>query len=169
VTQDELYREAVSRYGAAIERLVRAYEMDRDKRRDLSQEIHFALWRSFKLYEARCSLGTWVYRIAHNTAASHIVGQRKSNIRNLVNLDDLVEAPSKDSAQESEDRLVLDKLFKLIHQLRPLDRELMVLYLEGIDAQSISEITGISPGNVRTQIYRIKSLLAKRFQSGGPA
>jgi RNA polymerase sigma-70 factor (ECF subfamily) len=144
--------------------------MDPDKRRDLSQEIHFALWRSLKNYEARCSLRTWVYRIAHNTAATHIVRQRRSKIVSLVSLDELdATSDPSDTARNSEERLALEKLYELIHRLKPLDRQLMLLYLEDMDTASIAEITGISPVNVRSQIHRIKVLLTQRFHAGGPA
>jgi RNA polymerase sigma-70 factor (ECF subfamily) len=42
------------------------------------REIHIALWRSFNAFEGRCSMRTWVYRIAHNTAASYITRQRRT-------------------------------------------------------------------------------------------
>jgi RNA polymerase sigma-70 factor, ECF subfamily len=170
VNADDLYREAADAYGAALERLVRAYEADPDKRRDLLQEIHFALWRSFKGYETRCSLRTWVYRIAHNTAASHIVRQRRSNMRNLISLEEVASAPgASDHGRESEDRIALERLYQLIHQLKPLDRQIMLLYLEDMDTASIGEITGASAGSVRVQIHRIKTILAQRFHAGGPA
>ncbi len=38
--QDEIYRDAAQTYGAALERLARAYEADPDHRLDLLQEIH---------------------------------------------------------------------------------------------------------------------------------
>jgi RNA polymerase sigma-70 factor, ECF subfamily len=63
----ERYEEASAAYGAALERLARAYEADPDRRRDLLQEIHIALWRSLEGFDGRCSLRTWVYRVAHNT------------------------------------------------------------------------------------------------------
>jgi DNA-directed RNA polymerase specialized sigma24 family protein len=44
--QDHRYRDAAAEFGAALERLARAYEFDPDRRRDLLQEIHLALWRS---------------------------------------------------------------------------------------------------------------------------
>jgi len=170
VSQDDLYRQAISAYGAALDRLVRAYEADPDKRRDLLQDIHFAIWRSFSGYQARCSLRTWVYRIAHNTAASHIVRQRRANLRNLVSLEEVTEPPdSNDPLRESDERLSLNRLYRLVHQLRPLDRQLMLLYLEGMDTESIGDITGASPGSVRTQIHRIKAMLARRFHAGGHA
>jgi RNA polymerase sigma-70 factor (ECF subfamily) len=44
--QDDLYRETSAAFGAALDRLVRAYEADPDKRLDLLQDIHIALWRA---------------------------------------------------------------------------------------------------------------------------
>ena len=64
--QDGLYREAVEQFAAGMARLATAYEADPERRRDLSQNIHFQLWRSFARYDARCSLRTWVYRVAHH-------------------------------------------------------------------------------------------------------
>jgi RNA polymerase sigma-70 factor (ECF subfamily) len=43
--------------------------------------------------------------------------------------------------------------------LKPLDLEIILLYLEGEPAASIAEITGLSAGNVATKIHRIKRLL----------
>jgi len=67
--QDDLYERAAAEYGAALGRLARGHEAEPEKRRELLQEIHIALWRSFEAFEARCSLRTWVYRVAHNTGA----------------------------------------------------------------------------------------------------
>ncbi|MFZ0806863.1 MAG: sigma factor, partial [Candidatus Sulfotelmatobacter sp.] len=66
--QNGLYREATAGFGGAICRLARAYEADREKQRDLLQEIHLELWQSLEDFDGRCSLRTWVYRIAHNVA-----------------------------------------------------------------------------------------------------
>jgi len=55
----------------------------------------------------------------------------------------------------------------LIQSLKPLDRQVILSYLEGMDAASIGEITGLSSGNVATKVHRIKSVLARRFQEGG--
>jgi RNA polymerase sigma-70 factor (ECF subfamily) len=55
----------------------------------------------------------------------------------------------------------------LIQRLKPLDRQVILSYLEGLDAASIGEITGLSAGNVATKIHRIKSILARRLNAGG--
>ena len=54
----------------------------------------------------------------------------------------------------------------LIHELKPLDRQVMLLYLEGLDGAEIGEVTGLSTANVATKIHRIKKILAARFHQG---
>jgi RNA polymerase sigma-70 factor (ECF subfamily) len=166
---DDLYAEAAAVYGAALERLARAYEIDPESRRDLLQEIHIALWRSFAGFDGRCSLRTWVYRVAHNAAASHVTRQRRTKAETLVGLDELADiADQSDSESDADRRHLVERLLELIHRLKPLDRQVMLAYLEGMDAASITEITGISSRNVATKIHRTKLLLARRFQEGVP-
>jgi RNA polymerase sigma-70 factor, ECF subfamily len=43
----------------------------------------------------------------------------------------------------------------------------IVSYLEGMDAASIGEITGLSPANVAMKVHRIKNILARQFHQGG--
>jgi len=166
--QEDLFKEATRVYGATLQRLARAYESDADKRRDLLQEIHLALWLSLVKYEARCSLRTSVYRVAHNTATSHVIRQHRTNSRELFSLEQIEAMPDgANPARDAGDRMAIERLYELIHQLKPLERDVMLLYLEDLDAASIAEITGISAVHVRVQIHRIKAILARRFHSGG--
>jgi RNA polymerase sigma-70 factor (ECF subfamily) len=163
-----LYEEASNSFGAALGRLARAYEADPDRRNDLLQEIHISLWRSFEMFDGRCSLRTWVYRVAHNAGTSHIIRQRRAKTMTMVSLEELENLSDKnESGLASDQRQALDRLLALIQMLKPLDRQVIVSYLEGVDAASIGEITGISAGNVATKIHRIKSILARRFHEGG--
>ena len=163
-TQDELYQQAADAYGPALERLARSYEADPEIRRDLLQEIHIGLWRSMEAFDGRCSLRTWVYRVAHNIASSHVMRQRRHNSRILVALEELENMPDQPVAPDADRREAMERLAALIRQLNPLDRQVILSYLEGMDAASIGEITGLSPGNVATKIHRIKAILARRFQ-----
>lgn len=166
--QDDLYQQAAADYGPALGRLGRAYEADAEIRQDLLQEIHIALWRSFAGFDARCSLRTWVYRVAHNAATSHVIRQRRMNSRTLVSLEEVDLAPAKDESElAAGQRQALERLLRLVQRLKPLDRQVILSYLEGMDAVSIAEITGISPGNVTTKIHRIKNILARQFHQGG--
>ncbi len=167
-TQNSLYEEVSANFGPALGRLARSYEADPDNRLDLLQEIHLALWRSFEGFDARCSLRTWVYRVAHNVGASHVISQRWTHARNLVSLESLEEVPdARDVEKEADRAKALERLFGVIQRLNPPDRQVILLYLEGMDAASIGEITGLSPGNTATKIHRIKKILADRFWQGG--
>lgn len=76
--------------------------------------------------------------------------------------------PDKAEGSSGADRrLNLDRLAALIQRLKPLDRQVIVSYLEDMDAASIGEITGLSPANVAMRIHRIKNILVKRFHEGG--
>jgi RNA polymerase sigma-70 factor (ECF subfamily) len=164
--QDRLYKEAAATYAAALERLTRAYEPDADRRLDLLQEIHLALWRSLASFDGRCSLRTWVYRVAHNVATSQVT-RRRSRTPAFVGLDGLeTMSHTVDREQTLDDRRALDRMMTLIHELEPLDRQIILLYLEEFDAATIAEITGCSAGNVATKVHRLKKLLAQRFQKG---
>ncbi len=166
--QGTIYEQAVSAYGAAIDRLAQSYEADAGKRQDLLQEIHLAVWRSFAGFNSRCSLRTWVYRVAHQVAASHVIRSRRMNSRELLSLDEIDNLPANDNVEAIVDRHeVVQRLLTLIQRLRPIDRQIILLYLEGADAAEIGEITGISSGNVATKIHRIKSIIAHRFRIGG--
>ena len=164
---ERLYSEVAAEYGAALERLARVYEPDADKRRDLLQEIHVGLWRSLARFDGRCSMRTWVYRVAHNIATSHVI-RPKTHAPIFVASEDLESIPD---AMDGEDRLdrrrTLDRLYDLIRQLRPIERQVMLLYLEEVDAATIGEITGLSAGSVATRIHRIKQVLTRRFHAKG--
>lgn len=128
--------------------------------------MHLELWISLKSFDGRCSLQTWVYRIAHNVGASHVVRSRRLASR-LVDLETLEAGISLVDAKAQVDRrFSVAILLNLIHQLKPLDRQVILLYLEGESAGEIAEVTGISAGNVATKIHRIKNVLKQRYIQG---
>ncbi len=160
---DRLYLEAQAEHGEAMRRLVRGYEADADLQRDLLQEMHIELWRSLKGFDRRCSLRTWVYRVAHNVGADHITKRRNVRER-LVELEALSFDPAAPSVEARERRREdLADLQKLIHRLAPLDRQIILLYLEGATALEIADVTGLTPGNTATKIHRIKKILQRNF------
>jgi RNA polymerase sigma-70 factor (ECF subfamily) len=154
----------VDEFAPALGRLARAYEADPERRRDLTQDIHFQLWRSFQHYDGRCSLRTWTYRVAHHVAASHVLRERRAFLT-LVSLEELeaIADPDESPADAADRCMNLDRLLVLIQALKPLDRQVIVSYLEELDAASIGEITGLSAAGVAMRIHRIKNLLAKQF------
>ena len=164
--QDLRYLDVAAEYGPALDRLARGYEADADLRRDLRQEIHTELWKSLARFDGRCSLRTWVYRVAHNTAASHVLRQRGR--RAFVGLEELDAVSDGDDPERTlVERDARQRLLAMVQALKPADRQLTLLYLEDLDAAAIGEITGLSSGAIAVKIHRIKAVLAERFQQGG--
>jgi DNA-directed RNA polymerase specialized sigma24 family protein len=75
--------DAIAEFGSSLARLAAAYGLDRAQQQDLLQEIHLAWWRSFATFRNQCSLRTWVYRVAHNTAATHVRRQMRVGVSPL--------------------------------------------------------------------------------------
>lgn len=164
--QDRRYLEAVAAFGPALDRLARGYEADADLRRDLKQEIHTALWKSLPKFNGDCSLRTWVYRVAHNTAASHVLKHRPRHA--FVGLEELDATRSDDDPERDVvERDAGRRLLALVQGLKPADRQLTLLYLEDLDTASIADVTGLTAAVVAVRIHRIKAALARRFQQGG--
>jgi RNA polymerase sigma-70 factor (ECF subfamily) len=162
--QNELYARAVAEHGRMLDRLAAGYEADPDKRRDLRQDIHLQLWKSFGAFDGRCSLKTWALRVAHNTAASYVIRERHRDAK-LVGLEE-IERTLEGAGQPADiDRERASReVRQLILKLRPLDRQIIISYLEGMDAASIADITGLAPANIAMKIHRIKKILARRIR-----
>ena len=170
VTQDDLYAEVAQTYGPPLQRLACAYEADPEARRDLLQDIYLQLWRSFAHFDQRCSLRTWVYRVSHNVATRHVLRQRRMR-KKLVSTEEIeIEMENMPTTDRSEiaanQNQALDRISQLIQRLKPIDRQIIVSYLEGLDANSTAEITGLSAANVAMKVHRIKNVLKRWFHEG---
>lgn len=162
--QDALYMQAATDFGSSLVRLAIATEHNPTAQRDLLQDIHMALWLSFAGYQGQCSLRTWVYRVAHNAAASHVrksIRQRRDRLMDLEELER--NAPVVDAGAAEDEAVTLERLYQLIRQLKPIDRDVMLLYLEGVEGEGIADVLGISVANVAQKIHRSKKLLQQRF------
>jgi RNA polymerase sigma-70 factor (ECF subfamily) len=100
--------------------------------------------------------------VAHNVATSHVI-RPKTHAPIFVAPEEIESIPDRIDGEEQFDRRrALDRLYELIRQLPPIDRQVMLLYLEEVDAATIAEITGLTAGSVATRIHRIKQTLMRR-------
>ena len=132
------------------------------------QGIHLALWKSLAGFDGRCSMRTWVYRVAHNAASSYVTWRRRTPAMKVTSLEEVADTIATETPEQiASETQAIDQLAKLIQSLNPPDREVILLYLEDLDAAVIGEITGMSAGAIATRIHRIKAILANRFQDEG--
>jgi len=160
--QDDLYKQAESEFAPAIARLAHAMEHDADKARDLEQDIHCELWRSFERFAGKCALSTWVYRVAHNVAADHV--DRAARRTNPVPLESIEELPAAENTEaRAAENHAISRIHQLIRNLPALDSQVILLWLEGQSGQEIADITGLSLSAANVRIHRIKTLLTSAF------
>lgn len=126
-----------------------------DDRADLAQEIATQLWRAYPSYDASRPFSTWMYRIALNVAISFVRGDGPRQ-RNAVPLDEDLHELADESAGDHESAQRVRDLHRFINQLEPLNRALLLLYLEDRSYREIAEVLGISETNVATKISRLK-------------
>lgn len=164
--QDGLFAAAMAQYGQALARLARGYEADADLRRDLEQELQVALWQSFGRFDERCAVSTWVWRVAHNRAISFVLSRKRQ--RNWLPIEDIDladDAPTQSDRAEKEEAMAL--ILSIIDRLDPPDRQILLLYLEGVGGAEIAEVTGVTADVAATKIHRFKTMLTRRFAATG--
>lgn len=143
-----------------LRRLCRVYARGESAEADLYQDILLELWRSLPSFEGKSSAGTWLYRVALNTALGR---RRRRRTREEARLDedDPVRAPEpRRPDEEWEDRRRLDRLYAAIDRLDELDRALVLLSLEGQSYREMARVLGISESNVGVKLHRIRKRLA---------
>lgn len=131
------------------------YCRNREDQRDLAQEIAVQAWRAFARFDPARAFSTWLYRIALNVAISHARGAGLRE-RHAVPLDEQAHAIADENALPHERDEGLRRLRRCIDALGPLDRALMLLYLEQRSHAEIADVLGLSASNVGTRINRLK-------------
>ena len=79
--------------------------------------------------------------------------QRRNNRLNVVSN----ETDSIPGANQVDDSVIL--LERFVRELNPVDRAVLLMFLENLSEESIAETLGSSIGAIRVRLHRIKSLL----------
>ncbi len=157
---NEIFVQLIQQHKGIIYKISRAYAGATD-REDLSQEIIYNLWKSYKGFDQGFKFTTWMYRVALNVAISyHRKNRRVPSISPLSENTVIYDNNAHDAA-ELETQFEI--MFQLISNLKEIDRSIMLLYLEDKSYRDIAEITGISESNVATRMNRIRDKLKSKI------
>ena len=163
-TRQDEFSALLDRHRGIVFKVANTYCRDGAEREDLAQEIAAELWRSFARYDASRPFSTWMYRIALNVAISF----RRSD-RGRASAEPFDEAlhdvPDR-AAQGFEADEPVRVLERFMATLQPLDRALLLLYLDERSQRDIAEILGIGESNVSTKISRLKQRLRDGVAAG---
>ena len=138
-----------------IFKITTLYTHNKQDQKDLYQDIVYQLWKSFDSFRMESKISTWMYRVAMNTAITHIKNEKRTG--KSVSIEKVVLDEIETDDQALEDRI--KKMYVHINRLSVLEKGLILLLLEGKKYDEIAEITGLSTTNVGTRISRIKNKL----------
>ena len=128
------------------------FSKDSDEVNDLFQEVLINLWQGFASFEGKSKIDTWIWRVSFNTCISQERKKKRTSAIPLTMGIDLFNDKDDDTKQ-------VKMLYDRIHRLKPFDRAIVLLWLEGIAYDEIAAIVGITTKNVSVRLYRIKEEL----------
>ena len=147
-------------YWQKVFRLCMGYANDTDTAKDLAQETFIKVWKQLPKFRNESSIGTWIFRIASNTCLRQIQKDNKMPKSEL-------QLEIKDEILETNIEKDIQLLYQYISELQEVERIIISLELEDMNQKEIAEIVGLSEGNVRVKIHRIKEKLTQKFKKNG--
>lgn len=139
-------------HSGIIYKVTRIYAKNSTDEQDLRQEVVYQAWRSFANFKGASKFSTWLYRVALNTALTHVKKDRKET----EGFDsDWQVAPSGDERA---------LLMAHIRRLNDAEKLVIMLHLDGYGNEEISMISGISKNHVAVRLHRIKDKLAQAIK-----
>lgn len=155
--EQETFISIIKEHRNLIYKICLTYCKDPENRKDLEQEVLIQLWNSFKKFDGRVKLTTWMYRIALNTAISYYRSDSRQRKR-LVSLDTTIITLTQ-TEYDTQTEEHLSTVYSFFNRLNDMDKALIILYLDDNKYKDIADILGISETNVATKISRIKQTL----------
>ena len=148
------FAQLVREHKSTIYTVCHMFAADQDEVNDLFQDTLVNLWRGCDSFKGQSKLSSWIYRVTLNTCISADRKKRRAPTVPLEMDVNLYEDNDADSRQ-------IQMLYKRIHRLKPFDRAIVLLWLEGLPYDEIGAITGISAKNVSVRLVRIREELKK--------
>lgn len=123
---------------------------------DLAQETFIIVWKQLPAFRQEASPGTWIFRIAVNLCLRQLKKEKR------IPQGKLPGQVQEEEAVNQEPQVAF--LYQCIAELPETDRIIISLELENVKQAEIAAITGLSEGNIRIRIHRIKERLSKKFK-----
>jgi RNA polymerase sigma factor (sigma-70 family) len=161
-TRDDRCVRLLQDHDRSLRRLAASYERDPARQEDLVQDIWFAVWRALPRFRNECSERTFVFRIAHNRAVSHVDHWQRRRT-DLLDEDAAIAAPGPDPEHRLSQQQRHERLRDAVQALPISLRQVVILTLEGLSHAEVAEILGITDNNVAVRLTRARAELARRL------
>jgi len=158
-SREAYFLEIVEKNRQLISKVCYMYATDGEHFNDLHQEVMANLWQGIGKFRGDSKISTWIYRICLNTCVTYF--RRHNRYDGLrVPLDGVIEIPGDDGTRLAQ----LHEMYRLISTLQPMEKALILMWLDERPYDEIAEVTGMSRNNVATRLRRIKQKLIKKGQ-----
>ncbi|HCN82223.1 MAG TPA: RNA polymerase subunit sigma-24, partial [Sphingobacteriaceae bacterium] len=124
----------------------------------LMQETFIKVWQNLDKFRNQSLISTWIYRIAVNTCLSYLRVEKRQAKDELT--DNIIENKQEEVSDKNEQ---VSLLYKCISQLEENERILITMVLDEVPYHEIAQVSGISEGNLRVKIHRIKQKLTELY------
>lgn len=157
-TKEERFKTIFQANSRKIFHLCYGYTGDNDSANDLMQETFLKVWQNLDKFRNQAMISTWIYRIAVNTCLSYLRVEKRQAKEELT--DNIIENKVEEFSEKNEQVALL---YKCISQLEENERIIITLVLDEVPYTEIAEVSGISEGNLRVKIHRIKQKLTEIY------
>lgn len=124
---------------------------------DLRQEVLISLFQAYRNFRHEAAESTWVYRVALNTCLFSL--RKFSPKLSTLPLDDLPAIHLTEEMDE-EDKSRLEWLYTTISHLNPMDKALILMWLDELSYEEIAANMGIPRNTVASRLNRIKKRIS---------
>jgi len=156
--KDAAFKQIFEANSKKIYHLCYGYTGDDDAANDLLQDTFLKVWQNLDKFRNQAQISTWIYRIAVNTCLTYLRSEKRQAKDELTPL--LADTRREDLSDKNEQVALL---YKCISKLEETERIIITMVLDEMPYPEIAEISGISEGNLRVKIYRIKQKLTDLF------
>jgi RNA polymerase sigma factor, sigma-70 family len=147
----------LEQYISILVKIVNVYAYTARDRKDLMSDIVFELWKAYPKFKRNSKTSTWLYRVALNIA---LKAKRKRDNNKVLFVEELITFDETAFCDAPDDNgSMINLLYKCIEELNPINKAIILLYLDDKSNEEIGEITGLSRTNVSTRLSRIREQL----------
>ncbi|MBC8052496.1 MAG: RNA polymerase sigma factor [Sphingobacteriaceae bacterium] len=158
MNKEALFKEIFKANSKKIYHLCYGYTGDDAAANDLMQETFLKVWQNLDKFRNQAMISTWIYRIAVNTCLSWLRVEKRQAKDELT--ENIIETKGEEISEKNEQVALL---YKCIAQLEETERIIISMVLDELPYSEIAEISGVSEGNLRVKIHRIKQKLTEIY------
>jgi RNA polymerase sigma-70 factor (ECF subfamily) len=156
--KEQVFEEIFQANSKKIYHLCFGYTGDEDAANDLLQETFLKVWQNLDKFRNQAMISTWIYRIAVNTCLTYLKKEKRQAKDELTT--NIIENKEEEVSEKQEQ---IKTLYQCIAQLDENERIIITMVMDELPYPEIAEISGISEGNLRVKIHRIKHKLTELY------